>query len=247
MPKIERAIIMAAGFGKRLLPLTKMTPKPLLKIHGVRMIDTIVEGLKKNGITEIYVVVGHLQESFLTWQKKYPTITLLENPYYKETNNISSLYVARNYLENAMILDGDQVIYNADILKPTFVKSGYNSVYTEKETTEWLQQVENGRVISCSRTGGKKGYKLYSISRWRKEDAKHLKKQVEFEFCIKKHQDIYWDDVPFFCYPNTYDLGVFSMQEKDVLEIDTLEELASIDASYKKYLRSTYDDKKYVL
>ena len=56
--KAERAIIMAAGKGKRMQPLTLETPKPLIKVNGVRMIDTIIRGLHANGITEIYVVVG---------------------------------------------------------------------------------------------------------------------------------------------------------------------------------------------
>ena len=62
---VKRAIIMAAGIGKRMQPLTFETPKPLVKVNGVRMIDTVVDGLCTNGISEIYVVVGHLKEQFL--------------------------------------------------------------------------------------------------------------------------------------------------------------------------------------
>ena len=61
---VKRAIIMAAGIGKRMQPLTFETPKPLVKVNGVRMIDTVVDGLRKNGICEIYVVVGDLKEQF---------------------------------------------------------------------------------------------------------------------------------------------------------------------------------------
>lgn len=47
MPKVERAIIMAAGLGKRMHPVTLTTPKPLVKVNGKRMIDTVIEGLHK--------------------------------------------------------------------------------------------------------------------------------------------------------------------------------------------------------
>ena len=51
MYKVERAIIMAAGIGKRMQPVTLETPKPLVRVNGIRMIDTVIRGLHKNGIT----------------------------------------------------------------------------------------------------------------------------------------------------------------------------------------------------
>ncbi len=236
MHKTERAIIMAAGIGNRMRPVTLDTPKPLVKVNGVRMIDTVINGLHKNGIYEIYIVIGYLKEQFEEIKEEYPDITLIENPYYDIYNNIASLYVAREHICNAIILDGDQIIYNADILKPEFELSGYNAVWTDEETDEWLMTVKDGIVTSCSRNGGKMGWQLYSVSRWSEEDGKKLKHHLEIEFEKKQNRQIYWDDVAMFFYPEEYRLGITEMNKADIIEIDTLNELASIDESYQSYL-----------
>lgn len=237
MNRVERAIIMAAGIGKRMQPVTLATPKPLIEVNGVRMIDTIIQGLHENGIWEIYVVVGYLKDQFRCLEEQYKDLKLIENPYYDVCNNISSLYVARDYIENAIILDGDQIIYNSKILSPEFQRSGYNAVWTDEETDEWVMTVENGVVTKCSRTGGSNGWQLYSISRWTKEDGKKLKHHLEIEFEEKENRQIYWDDVAMFCYPDEYCMGIREMQKGDIIEVDNLSELAEMDAKYKEYLR----------
>jgi len=233
MHRIERAIIMAAGKGERMHPLTEKTPKPLIRVRGKRMIETVIEALHANGIYEIYVVVGYLKEQFEPLKEEFPGVTLIENPYYDTCNNISSLYVAREHLQDCMILDGDQIIYDPKVLAPEFERSGYNAVWTDEETTEWLMTVEAGVVTGCSRTGGKRGWQLYSISRWSAEDGARLRRHLELEFEERGNRQIYWDDVPMFCHFDEYRLGIRPMQKSDCLEIDSLEELKAADPAYR--------------
>lgn len=235
MNRVKRAVIMAAGAGTRMRPVTLSTPKPLVKVNGVRMIDTVIKGLHQNGIREIYVVVGYLKEQFYPLAREYG-VRLLENPLYECCNNISSLYAARDYLEEAIILDGDQIIYNSAILSPEFEKSGYNAVWTDEETDEWLMQVADGRVVGCSRTGGRGGWQLYSISRWSAADGRRLKKHLEYEFEKKRNRQIYWDDVVMFCHFEEYDLGIRPMDKRDLIEVDSLSELAALDDQYRGYV-----------
>ena len=117
MHQVKRAIIMAAGTGTRMHPVTLTTPKPLVKVNGQAMIESVIEALHKNDIYEIHIVIGYLKEQFYALNEKYENLHFIENPYYDTCNNISSLYVAREYLEDVIILDGDQIIYDPSILK----------------------------------------------------------------------------------------------------------------------------------
>lgn len=236
MEKIKRAIILAAGVGERLHPVTLDVPKPLVKVNGKRMIDTIISALHKVGIEEIYVVTGYMKEKFYELENEYKNLSIIENPYYDTCNNISSLYVARDFLCDALIMDGDQIIYNEKIFYPVFEKSGYNAVKISGGTNEWLMQAdENLRVTSCSRTGGESGWQLFSVSRWNEADGKKLKKYLELEFDEKNNRQIYWDDVAMFCHFEDFELSVYPMEKCDVVEIDTFDELVEMDGSYKNY------------
>ena len=88
--RAKRAVFIAAGFGSRLVPITLNTPKPLVRVHGVRIIDRMIDACLEAEINEIYIVRGYLADQFDQLLYKYPMIKFLENPGYNEANNISS-------------------------------------------------------------------------------------------------------------------------------------------------------------
>ena len=230
---VKRAIIMAAGMGNRMHPLTFTTPKPLIKVNGKRMIETIIDALLENGIEDINIVTGYLSDAFKMLLEKYPDINLINNPDYEKYNNISSLYAAKDLLDTDVIItDGDQVVYNKDIFDPAFSRSGYNATEVTSFTKEWVMTVENGIVTACSENGGDKGWQLYSVSRWKREDALKLKELLELEFEVNKRRDLFWDDIPMSLHMNEFQLGIRVMNTGDILEIDSLEELKEIDSNY---------------
>ncbi len=235
MFRVERAVILAAGKGKRMKPVSEYIPKPLIEVNGVGMIDSIITSLHDNGINEIYVVVGYLAEKFSHLESKYG-VKLVYNKYFDKANNISSLYVAREHLENCLITDGDILVSNSDVYSTAFDKSGYCAVWTDRPTGEWILEEKDGLIISCDRNGGDKGWQLFSISRWNAIDGKKLKKWVEEEFEVNKNTDIYWDDIPMFIHLKEMDLGIRPLKNEDFMEIDDFEELVRIDNSYTRFL-----------
>ena len=230
---VKRAIIMAAGMGNRMHPLTFTTPKPLIEVNGRRMIDTIIDALLENGITDINIVTGYLADCFEVLREKYQEINLVHNPVFDKYNNISSLYAAKDLLDTDVIItDGDQVVYNKEIYAPEFTLSGYNATEVTEFTKEWVMTVENGMVTACSENGGDKGWQLYSVSRWTKEDALKIRKYLELEFDVNERRDLFWDDIPMSLHMDDFKLGIRVMNKGDILEIDSLEELQQIDSNY---------------
>ena len=211
---MSRAIILAAGMGNRLKPLTDTTPKPLLKINGKPIIESILDVLP---VDEVYIVTGYFHEQFEYLKDR---VNLIYNPHFETCNNISSLYMAREYLSECIILDADLIINNPKILKSDFIISGYCSVYN----SEWLQTSdENGNVIST-----KKGaWQLYSISFWTKEDAVKLRYHLEELF--PAYKNVYWDDIPHFIKKDEYNLKIHEIKAGDIIEIDTLEEFEAYE------------------
>ena len=231
-----KAIIMAAGSGRRLSPVTDTIPKPLINVNGKVLIESLLEALVQNGIKDIYIVVGYLKEQFAYLPEKYNSvsITLLENPYYSTCNNISSLYVARSFLGNCIITDGDLLIHNPNILETNFEASGYCSTWAD-ETTEWLKTIDDaGYVQSCGRNGGENGWQLYSVSFWTQEDGQRLCNHLEDIFERRKLKNLFWDDIPMFYFKDEYRLKIRQINPNDLTEIDNLQELIALDINYSK-------------
>ena len=96
--KVDGAVIIAAGFGSRFVPLTFETPKGLLEVFGERMIERQIRQLHEVGIHNITIVVGYLKEKFEYLIDKYD-VKLLYNPEYSNKNTLTTVYRARKVLE----------------------------------------------------------------------------------------------------------------------------------------------------
>ena len=233
MSKIKRAIIIAAGIGKRMRPVTLDTPKPLIKVNGKRIIENTIELLTQNGVEEIYIVAGYKKEQFEEAFSSRTNIHIVENPNYLEGNNITSLYQVREYLPESFVLEGDIIINNPEVLNNEIEYSQYVACWKEL-CDEWMLELEDGIIKSCKTSGGKKGYQLFGISAWNKNDGERLAKLIENEY-EHKNWDIYWDELAVFKYKDQFQLHIRKCLEDDFTEIDTYEELVAIDKSYENY------------
>ncbi|MGL5117739.1 MAG: sugar phosphate nucleotidyltransferase [Plesiomonas shigelloides] len=229
-----RAILLAAGMGTRLRPLTENIPKSLIEINEEPLLERQIKFLNEIGINEIYVVTGYLKEKFEYLKEKF-NITLIHNEYYNRYNNIYSMYLAKEFLGDSYVIDAD-VYLTKNFLKNNLKKSYYFSGKKDTLEKEWkINYDNNDRVYSIEVVKGK-NYILSGISYWSKKDAEIIRgelNKLSNKFDLEEFQNLYWDDL---VKMNLDKLQVYieKIEEKDCYEIDNLYELNELKKIVEK-------------
>lgn len=228
--RVKRAVFIAAGFGSRLVPITLNTPKPLVRVKGVRMIDTLLDAIVAAGIEEIYIVRGYLGEQFDQLRYKYPTIQFLDNPLYNEANNISSALCARHLLQNAYVLEADLVLYNPNIITKYRYTSCFLGVPVET-TDDWCYETKNN-IITKVTIGGTNCHQMCGISYWSAADGEKLCEDIKTVYEKPGGKERYWDQVPLTYCKDKYQVEAWKCEPGDIVEIDSFNDLKKIDRTY---------------
>jgi len=230
--RAKRAIFIAAGFGSRLVPITFNTPKPLVRVHGVRIIDHLIDACLAAGINEIYIVRGYLAEQFDQLLYKYPMIKFLENPIYNEANNISSALVARYMLSNAYVFEADLLISNPSIIKKYHYTSDFLGI-KKKRSDDWCFKVQDGVIVEQNVGGeGDDIWQMVGISYWNESDGHRLSADIAEVYQSPGGKERYWEQVPLRYCKDHYRVEIQECFQEDVVEIDTFKELKAIDKTY---------------
>ena len=229
--RVKRAVFIAAGFGSRLVPITLNTPKPLVRVKGIRIIDTLLDAVSAAGIDEIIIVRGYLSEQFDQLKYKYPRIQFLENPLFNESNNISSMMCARYLLQNAYVLESDLILKKQSLISKYQYSSNYLGVPTER-TDDWCFETRNG-IITRVRVGGRNCHHMFGISYWNQSDGIKLSDHIKQVYEMPGGKERYWDQVALEYFIKDYAVEVRECSFDDIVEIDTFNELKKIDETYR--------------
>ncbi len=230
--RAKRAVFIAAGFGTRLVPITFNTPKPLVRVHGVRIIDRLIDACLEAGINEIIIVRGYLGELFDQLLYKYPMIKFLENPVYNEANNISSSLVARYMLSNAYVFEADLLLSNPKIIRKYHYTSDFLAIRKDR-SDDWCFRVKDG-IIQEEMVGGEGDdiWQMVGISYWNEADGHKLSQDIQEVYASPGGKERYWEQVPLVYRKEHYQVEVRPCRDEDIVEIDTFKELKAIDKTY---------------
>jgi len=235
--RVERAIFLAAGCGSRLMPITNNIPKPLIRVKGIRLIDTMLDAVVAAGINEIIIVRGHLGGEFDQLLEKYPHIRFVENPHYKNTNNISSAMVIRDLIKNAYVFEADLFLNNHSLIQKYEYCSNILGAWMEKDN-DWCFNVNNG-IINRVGFGGVNCYHWYGVSYYSKEDGYKLERHLPLAYNMEGGKKIFLEQVVIETFKEEYKICIRPCSCADIFEIDTISDLFKLDPNYELKLVNT--------
>lgn len=225
-----RAILLAAGMGTRLRPITNETPKSLIKVNGKPLLERQVEFLNENGIEEIIVLTGYLAEKFDYLKEKY-NVKLVYNDKYNVYNNIYSMYLVREYLEDCYVIDADTYL-SRNFLKKELKVSTYFSGKKKDFQNEWSLHFDEKERVNDIVTSSGDGYIMSGVSYWNNEDGKFIKTKLEKALESDHWQNLYWDNIVKDNLSKVY-VEIQKIKSNDWFEIDSLEDLKKLEEILK--------------
>ena len=232
--RVKSAVFLAAGLGSRLLPLTKETPKPLVKVFGKSFIERLLDACVAAEIEKIYIVVGHLKEKFLPLKEKYPQIEFIENPKYDRSGTIYSVYCAVDKFDSTYLLESDLLLSNPQLVRKYNYRSTALGIKIDK-TDDWCWTVNEDKRVTWCKMGGENCYLFEGIVFFDKRSCEIVKKTVKDVVentpdGEKKYlaEAVYTERLKDYC------LEIRECKYEDIIEIDSYEELKAVDKSYDK-------------
>lgn len=218
----KNAIILAAGFGMRMVPINLETPKALLEINGEALIERTIKQLREVGIKNIYVVVGFLKERFEYLIDEYD-VELIVNEDYATKNNLHSLALVADKITNTYIIPGDVWCD-----RNPFRKNELYSWYMVSDLVDDESDVRVNRKMELVTVPEKKGgNSMIGISYLVGESAETVKRRINALTNNKRYDGSFWEEALY--EKNRMIVSARVVHATDITEINTYEQLRELD------------------
>lgn len=239
--KIDNAVILAAGFSSRFVPVCFDKPKGLLIVKGETLIERQIRQLKEVGIHDIYIVTGAYQEQFAFLAEKHG-VHLIFNPDYDTKNNFASFYAAKNVIGNTLISSSD-LYFPTNIFVSETDHPYYASVFVKGKTNQrCLTLDDSDKIIATYYTGEDTWITFGGHAVLSKDISKKLTEYIEPIYNNPDFKNKYWVD---FQDEHLVECPMYikRLNATDIVEFNTLDMLKAFDPEFKAIEQS--DTMKY--
>lgn len=218
----KNAIILAAGFGMRMVPINTEIPKGLLEVNGEPLIERIITQLHEVGITEIYVVVGFMKEKYEYLIDEYG-VKLVFNPEYATKNNLHSMKLVLEHLSNSYIIPCD-IWCNRN----PYCRHELYSWYMVSDLVDNESSIRVNRkmeLVSISSNAG--GNAMLGISYLVEADAAIVREQIKKLSKDSRYDESFWEEALY--QKDRMIVCAKVVHSSDIVEINTYEQLRELD------------------
>lgn len=218
----KNAIILAAGYGMRMVPINHEIPKALIEVHGEILIERTIRLLHEAGVHEIYVVVGYMKEQLEYLMDDFG-VELIVNDHYATNNNLHSLALASKYISNTYVVPCD--IWCSENL---FHKNELYAWYMISNAEDEDSMVRVNRKKELVRVNDEQtGNTMVGIAYLTGETGQLVKKRLEQYDVNPRYENAFWEEALF--EKSKMILPARVVSGEDVVEINTYEQLREID------------------
>lgn len=223
------AIILAAGMGTRLRPLTNDIPKCMVKVNGVPMVERQIQFLHEANIKDITLVSGYKAERLEYLKEKY-NVNIIFNEKYDTCNNIYSMVKALDIFQDTWVIEGD-IYMHKNCFSQDINQSTYFAVYKQNYINEWgLKIYDNGKLQDIV-IGNGTGLIMSGISFWNKQNSTLIKSRIQELINKTDYTNFFWDNAVIDIH-KSLDINVTRFNY--IFEIDTEKELIEVERITKE-------------
>ena len=227
--KVTNAVILAAGKSKRFKPISDYCPKGLSIIKGEVLVERQIKQLQAVGITDITLVVGYKKEMFFYLENKYD-VKIVVNEYYDTQDNVSSLRLVLDQLDNTYICSVDN--YYPENLFNTYEYRGfYSTIYVENNTDEWIVTTDEQGYINDVKIGPPSGHIMLGFVYFDRQFSKKFRQVLAAVEGIDEYNHHVWEYL-YMKHLNILKLEIKEFAKNSILEFDTVDDAIHFDKDF---------------